>query len=88
MSIRHKSTRYPKLATIIDNMPEAPLGNVFENNVMIDCKKRIDFLDDAHKLLAMSNEKDNVVIRSNLIVENAVKNEASNLPPRTQGLQQ
>ena len=81
------STRYPKLAAIMSNMPQAPLGCVFENNVMIDCKQWLSLDGDVLKLLERSDITDNILIRWNLVVENAVKSDDARLPPKERNLQ-
>ena len=82
------STRYPKLAATMSNMPKAPLGCVFANNVMIDCGQWVYFDRNVLQLLEQSNIEDNIVIASNLIVENAVKSKDAKLPPSILQLQQ
>ena len=81
------STRYPKLAAILDNMPKAPLENVFTNNVMIDCKQWTHLDGEVLKLLARDDIKNNIVLAENLVVENAVKSDDAKLPPPIQQLQ-
>ena len=82
------STRYPKLAVMMSNMPKAPLGCVFTNNVMIDCEEWADFDGNVLKLLEQSDIEDNIVVASNLIVENAVKSKDARLLPNILQLQQ
>ena len=81
------STRYPKLATIMSNMPQAPLGNIFANNVMIDCTMWLHLDGNVLGLLERDDIEDNIIIRENLIIENAVKSADAKLPPNKQGLQ-
>ncbi len=76
------SERYPKLAKIMENMPQAPLGCVFEKNVMIDCKQWINLDDNVLKLLARDDIEDNVVVFDNLVVENDVKSGDPKLPEK------
>ena len=81
------STRYPKLAAIMTNMPQAPLGNVFENNVMIDCREWLHLDRNALRILGQSGITDNIVVKGNLVVENAVKSTDAKLPPAERNLQ-
>jgi len=78
------STRYPKLAAIMDNMPKAPLGCVFSDNVMIDCGQWIYLDRNALSLLEQEDLVDNIAIAGNLIVENAVESKDAKLPPQVQ----
>ncbi|GHT29255.1 hypothetical protein FACS18942_10320 [Planctomycetales bacterium] len=81
------STKYPKLAVIMDNMPQAPLGCVFEKNVIIDCKEPLALDGNVLKLLARTDVKDNVKVTANLIVENNVKANDTKLQPKEIELQ-
>jgi hypothetical protein len=81
------SERYPKLATLLENEPKAPLGCVFRRNIMIDCKQWIHLDGNVLKLLERTDLKDNVVVDDNLIVENAVKSDDAKLPEKEKSLQ-
>ncbi len=80
------SERYPKLAATMLNEPKAPLGCVFETNVMIDCKQWMHLDGDVLKLLARTDLKDNIVVANNLVVENTVKTDTLNLPEKQRKL--
>ena len=81
------STRYPKLAATMSNMPQAPLGNVFEHNVMIDCQQWLHLDGNVLVLLQRDDITDNIIVGRNLVVENAVKSADAKLPTKEQGLQ-
>lgn len=57
------STRYPKLARVMDEEPLLPLGNVVERNVAVDCDKWLNAGGDVRPYL------DRVVFHDNLILE-------------------
>jgi hypothetical protein len=79
--------RYPKLATIMQNEPKAPLGCVFQRNVMIDCKQWIHLDNNVLKLLEQTGLKDNIIVADNIVVENTVKSDADKLPEKEKLLQ-
>jgi hypothetical protein len=81
------SERYPKLATIMQNEPKAPLGCVLQRNVMIDCKQWIDLDNNVLKLLERTDLKDNIIVADNVVVENTVKSVADRLPKKEKSLQ-
>ncbi|MDR2115979.1 MAG: right-handed parallel beta-helix repeat-containing protein [Planctomycetaceae bacterium] len=81
------SERYPKLATIMQNEPKAPLGCVFQRNVMIDCKQWLHFDNNVLKLLERTDLKDNIIVADNIIVENIVKSDNDKLPEKEKLLQ-
>ncbi|MDR0337319.1 MAG: right-handed parallel beta-helix repeat-containing protein [Planctomycetaceae bacterium] len=81
------SERYPKLATIMQNEPKAPLGCVFQRNVMIDCKQWIRLDNNVLKLLERTDLKDNIIVADNIVVENTVKSDADQLPEKEKSLQ-
>ncbi|MGC8830628.1 MAG: right-handed parallel beta-helix repeat-containing protein [Verrucomicrobiia bacterium] len=57
------SVKYPKLATIMQEEPQWPLGNVLQNNVFVDCSKQVyDFDANTRKIL------DRLEISNNLVV--------------------
>ncbi len=76
------SERYPKLAKTMENLPQAPLGCVFEKNIMIDCKQWISLDGNVLKLLARTDIEDNIVVSENLVVENVVKSNDPKLPEK------
>ncbi|MDR3196845.1 MAG: right-handed parallel beta-helix repeat-containing protein [Planctomycetaceae bacterium] len=81
------SERYPKLATIMQNEPKAPLGCIFQRNVMVDCKQWLHVDGNVLKLLERTDLKDNIIISNNVIVENLVKSEDDKLPSKEKSLQ-
>jgi parallel beta-helix repeat protein len=71
------SERYPKLARIMHENPQQPLGNVIRGNVFVDCtkqlcsfdanvKKLLDKLDIAENLAVNSKGANNVVMAGGL----------------------
>ncbi|MDR3109837.1 MAG: right-handed parallel beta-helix repeat-containing protein [Planctomycetaceae bacterium] len=76
------SERYPKLATLLENEPKAPLGCIFQRNVMIDCKQWIHLDGNVLKLLERTDLKDNIIVADNLVVENTVKSDDAKLPEK------
>lgn len=57
------SERYPRLARIMQEDPQQPLGNVFDGNVLVDCTRKLcDFDGNVRKLL------DKVTLTNNLAV--------------------
>ncbi|MDR1492952.1 MAG: right-handed parallel beta-helix repeat-containing protein [Planctomycetaceae bacterium] len=81
------SEHYPKLATIMQNEPKAPLGCVFQRNVIIDCKQWIHLDNNVLKLLERTDLKDNIIVSDNVIVENTVKSADDKLPEKEKLLQ-
>ncbi|MGL4594468.1 MAG: right-handed parallel beta-helix repeat-containing protein [Thermoguttaceae bacterium] len=73
------SEKYPKLATLLQNEPKAPLGCVFEDNIFIDCIQWLDFDGNVLKLLERTDLADNVILKQNLIIENTVKSKEDRL---------
>jgi len=57
------STRYPKLATIMEEEHQLPLGNVIRRNVAVGCKKWLNAGGDVRPHL------DRVVFEDNLVLE-------------------
>jgi hypothetical protein len=82
------SERYPKLATIMQHEPKAPLGCIFQRNVMIDCNQWLRLDGNVLKLLERTDLKDNILVTDNVVVENAVKSENDKLPEKEKSLQQ
>lgn len=60
------STRYPRLARIMDEEPLLPLGNRLEDNVVVDCEQWINWVDEAAKISSRLEEG----VKSNLILKN------------------
>lgn len=59
------SVKYPKLARIMQEDPQWPLGNVLRNNLFFDCQKQIyDFDTNTRKILDRLEIADNLVINS------------------------
>ena len=56
------STRYPRLARVMDEEPLLPVGNLVEGNVAVDCDKWLDASRDTQKYLDRSTFRDNVVL--------------------------
>ncbi|MDR2438830.1 MAG: right-handed parallel beta-helix repeat-containing protein [Planctomycetaceae bacterium] len=81
------SERYPKLATIMQNEPKAPLGCIFRRNVMIDCKQWIHLDNNVLKLLEQTDLKDNIIVSNNVVVEHVVKSDNDKLPEKEKKLQ-
>ena len=60
------STKYPRLAAIMNEEPRKPLGNEIRRNVFVDCTKQVcDFDGDVRKML------DQLTIEGNLAVSTA-----------------
>ena len=49
------STRYPKLAGILDETPHAPFGNVVRKNVSVRCRRWLDVYRGGEKLLKLED---------------------------------
>ena len=59
------STRYPRLAAVMDDSPREPLYNPVRRNVFIDCTKKIcDFDGNVKKLIDKFEIADNLVINT------------------------
>ncbi len=59
------STKYPKLARIMQEDPQWPLGNILKNNIFIDCSKQVyDFDGNTKKILDRLEISDNLVINT------------------------
>lgn len=59
------SVKYPKLARIMQEDPQWPLGNVLKNNVFIDCSKRVyDFDSNTRKILERLDITNNLVVNT------------------------
>ena len=59
------STRYPRLARIMDEEPLLPLGNRIEDNVVVDCDTWINWVGEAKKLAPRLEEgvKNNLILK-------------------------
>ena len=59
------SERYPKLARIMQEDPQQPLGNVIQGNIFVDCTKELCSFDDkVRKLLNKLAIRENLAINS------------------------
>jgi len=59
------SVKYPKLARIMQEDPQWPLGNVLKNNVFVDCSKKVyDFDSNTRKILDRLDISDNLVVNT------------------------
>ncbi|MCA9248117.1 MAG: right-handed parallel beta-helix repeat-containing protein [Planctomycetales bacterium] len=59
------STRYPRLAAIMNESPREPLGNSIHDNVFVDCSRQIcNFDGNVTKLLDKFDMAENLVIES------------------------
>jgi hypothetical protein len=59
------SERYPKLARIMQEDPQQPLGNVIRGNVFVDCTKQLCSLDgNVKKLLDKLDIAENLAVNS------------------------
>jgi hypothetical protein len=57
------STRYPRLAAIMNEQPRQPLGNTIRRNVFIDCTKQVcSFDSNVKKLLDKFEIADNLAV--------------------------
>ncbi len=68
------STRYPRLAAIMDEQPREPLGNTICRNVFVDCTRQICSFDgNVKKLLGKFEIADNLVVNTSGSAEGAAK---------------
>ena len=68
------STRYPRLAAIMNESPREPLGNPVRRNVFVDCSKQVCSLDgNVKKLLDKFEIADNLAVSSTGAAEGLVK---------------
>ncbi len=59
------STKYPRLAAIMDEDPRQPLGNTIRRNVFVDCTKQVlSFDGNVKKLLDKFDIADNLAVNS------------------------
>ncbi|MGD0896754.1 MAG: hypothetical protein ABR915_02890, partial [Thermoguttaceae bacterium] len=59
------STKYPRLATIMQNEPRQPLGNTVRRNAFVNCTKQVcDFDGNVMKLLDKLEIADNLVVNT------------------------
>ena len=59
------STKYPRLATIMNEEPRQPLGNTVRRNVFVDCTKQVcDFDGNVMKLLDKFEIADNLAVNT------------------------
>lgn len=59
------SERYPRLARIMQEEPQWPLGNVFRRNVFVDCTKRVcDFDGNVRKILDRLDIAENLAVNT------------------------
>lgn len=56
------STKYPRLARVMDEEPLLPVGNLIAGNVAVDCDKWLDASRDTQKYLDRSTFRDNLVL--------------------------
>ena len=63
------SKKYPSLARIMDEEPQAPLGNVIRSNIFIDCAQLESFDNETKQLLNRLDIDDNMVVKT-VIPEN------------------
>ncbi len=68
------STRYPRLATTMNNSPREPLGNVLKNNLLIDSKKETLAFDKQVREVFPK-----LVSENNRVVDTVGTNKASQL---------
>lgn len=72
------SVKYPKLARIMQEDPQWPLGNVVRRNIFVDCSKRVcDFDGNVRKILDKLDIDENLVInrtgKTNIAVVKDIK---------------
>lgn len=72
------SERYPKLARIMQEDPQQPLGNTIEDNVFVDCTKELCSFDgNVRKLLDRLTIADNLAVNlkgaSNVVLARGLK---------------
>jgi hypothetical protein len=59
------STKYPRLAAIMNEEPRQPLGNTIRRNVFVDCTRQVcDFDGNVMKLLDKLDIADNLVVNT------------------------
>lgn len=59
------STKYPRLAAIMNEEPRQPLGNTLRRNVFVDCGKQVcDFDGNVKKLLDKFEMADNLAVNT------------------------
>jgi hypothetical protein len=59
------STKYPRLAAIMNDQPRQPLGNPVRRNVFVDCTKQVcDFDGNVKKLLDKFEIADNLAVNT------------------------
>ena len=59
------STRYPRLANIMNDSPREPLGNTVRRNVFVDCGRQVcDFDGNVQKLLDKLDIADNLAVNT------------------------
>ena len=59
------STRYPRLANIMNDSPREPLGNTVRRNVFVDCGRQVcDFDGNVRKLLDKLDIADNLAVNT------------------------
>ena len=59
------STRYPRLAAIMQEFPREPLGNTVRRNVFVDCTKQVcDFDGNVKKLIEKFEIADNLAVNT------------------------
>ena len=56
------STRYPRLARVMDEEPLLPVGNLIAGNVAVDCKEWLNASGETKKYLDRSTFRDNLVL--------------------------
>ncbi len=56
------STRYPRLARVMDEEPLLPVGNLIAGNVAVDCDKWLNASGDTEKYLDRSTFRDNLIL--------------------------
>ncbi len=56
------STRYPRLAKVMEEEPLLPVGNVIAGNVAVDCNQWLNASGDTQKYLDRSTFRDNLVL--------------------------
>jgi hypothetical protein len=68
------STKYPRLAAIMNEEPREPLGNTIRRNVFVDCTKQVCSFDgNVKKLLDKLEIADNLAVNTTGAVTNMAK---------------
>lgn len=68
------STRYPRLAAIMNEEPRQPLGNTIRRNVFVDCAKQVCSFDgNVRKLLDKFEIADNLAVNTTGAVKDMAK---------------